>query len=248
MTHFEYLLGHADDNLILSHRYGEWISRAPELEEDIALANIGLDHLGVARLLLTHAGELEGEGRDEDDLAMFRHERQFRNLILVEQPNGDFAHTMTRAFFFDTYQLGLWDALTSSTDRTLAGIAGKALKETRYHHRHSSGWVIRLGDGTDESHRRMRRAVEWLWPFTAEMFTATSADRWAATTGIGVDPATLLPSWERSISEVFARAGLDLPSSTRSMAGGRSGLHSEHLGHILGEMQWLARSMPGVTW
>lgn len=247
-AHVEYLLGHADDNLIISHRYGEWISRGPELEEDIALANIGLDHLGVARMLLTHAAELEGLGRSEDDLAMLRDERQFRNLVLVEQPNGDFAHTMARALFFDAYQLGLWEALGASADPVLAGIACKAIKEARYHHRHSAGWVVRLGEGTDESHARMQTAIDRLWPHVAEMFVATPSDTEMVAAGIGIDPSSLAPAWEADIGATLAEAGLATPRVAPTMQAGRLGLHGEHLGHILTEMQWLARSMPGARW
>ncbi len=246
--HFRYVLRHADDNLVLAQRYGEWISRAPELEEDIALGNIGLDHLGQARALLTHAGQIEGEGRDEDALAMFRPEREYTNLTLVEQPNGDFAHTMARALLFDTYQLGLWSALSNSTDSTLAGIARKALKEARYHHRHSAGWVIRLGDGTEESHARMQMALDRLWPYTAEMFEPDGLDRSMAAEGIGVDPSTLAGEWTRSVTDVLEEATLTMPSGPPIQTGGRGGIHSEHLGHLLAEMQWLQRSMPGLTW
>jgi ring-1,2-phenylacetyl-CoA epoxidase subunit PaaC len=176
-AHVAWVLRLGDDNLVLAHRLGEWISRAPELEEDIALANIAIDHLGQARALLTHAGALEGQGRSEDDLAMLRTEREFTNLLLVEQPNGDFATTMARQLLLDAYQVPLWEALTASSDEVLAGIAAKALKEARYHLRHSSGWVIRLGDGTDESHDRMQRAVDLMWRFTGEMFVMDDVDR-----------------------------------------------------------------------
>lgn len=247
-SHFRYLLRHADDNLVLAQRYGEWISLAPELEEDIALGNIGLDHLGQARALLTHAGEIEGHGRSEDDLAMFRSERQYTNLTLVEQPNGDFAHTMARALYFDTYQLGLWEALARSSDSTLGGIAAKALKEARYHHRHSAGWVIRLGDGTDESHQRMQTALDRLWPLTAELFISDQVDADMAASGVGVDPVSLGDAWLRHIGDVIEEATLVLPDERPSQTGGRSGVHSEHLGHLLAEMQWLQRSLPGLKW
>jgi ring-1,2-phenylacetyl-CoA epoxidase subunit PaaC len=246
--HFQYVLRHADDNLVIAQRYGEWISRGPELEEDIALANIGLDHLGQARSLLTHAGDLEGGGRTEDDLAMFRTEREFQNLTLVEQPNGDFGATIARAFLFDTYQVGLWEALSSSSDPTLAGIARKAHKEARYHHRHSIRWVIRLGDGTEESHRRMQNALSRLWPLAAEMFTTDDVDRAMAERGIGVDPARLYPQWSRLVGDVIDEATLQVPQEPAIQTGGRSGRHSEHLGHLVAEMQWLQRSMPGLRW
>jgi ring-1,2-phenylacetyl-CoA epoxidase subunit PaaC len=246
--HLRYVLRHADDNLVLAQRLGEWISRAPELEEDIALANIALDHLGVARALLTHAGELEGVGRDEDDLAMGRTERELANLLLVEQPNGDFAHTMVRQMLLDAYQLELWEALSLSEDETLAGIAAKALKEAKYHFRHSSTWVIRLGDGTEESHRRTNDAVAALWRFTGEMFSGDDTDSAMAAAGIGVDPATLRPGWDRRVGGVLAEALLEAPTNESQRIGGRQGYHTEHLGKLVAEMQWLARSMPGAVW
>lgn len=228
------LLRHADDNLVLAQRLGEWISRAPELEEDIALGNIALDHLGVARALYTLAGVVEGQGRDEDDLAMFRSEREYLNLLIVEQPNGDFAHTMVRQFLFDGYQLQLWADLSGSDDPELAGIASRALKEASYHFRHSSGWVIRLGDGTEESSRRTQRAVDSLWQYTDEMFQG-DADGYRL-------------AWERIVMSVLAEASLTIPEDLYQRAGGRLGLHSEHLGFLLAEMQWMQRSYPGLTW
>jgi ring-1,2-phenylacetyl-CoA epoxidase subunit PaaC len=246
--HVAYVLRHADDNLVLAQRLGEWISRAPELEEDIALANIGLDHLGQARALLMHAAGLEGAGRSEDDLAMLRDERSFTNLLLVEQPNGDFAHTMVRALFFDAYQVELWEGLTRSTDPTLAGIAAKALKETLYHLRHSTTWLIRLGDGTDESHMRAQRAVDQLWRFTAEPFEADETDAAAVAAGWGPSPEDLADRWMGRVRAVLDEATLDLPADTYQRSGGRVGFHTEHLGHLLSEMQWTARSHPGLSW
>jgi ring-1,2-phenylacetyl-CoA epoxidase subunit PaaC len=246
--HIAYVLRHADDNLILAQRLGEWISRGPELEEDIALGNIGLDHLGQARALLTHAGRLEGVDRSEDDLAMWRDERSFSNCLLVEQPNGDFAQTMARALFFDTYQLGLWTAMTDSTDPVLAGIAAKALKETQYHLRHSSTWVVRLGDGTEESHRRMQEAADRLWRFVDELFQADEVDVQAVGNGWGPDPRALRTEWDQSIAAVFEEATLEIPTDTRQRGGGRAGFHSEYLGHLIAEMQWLARAHPGASW
>jgi len=188
------LVAHADDNLILAQRLAEWISNAPELEEDIAIGNIGLDHLGVARSLYTHVCDLEGMGRNEDDLAMRRSEREFMSLLLVEQPNGDFAQTMVRGMLFDSYQLELWADLAVSDDDTLAGIADRALKETRYHLRHSSAWVVRLGDGTDESHHRAQSAVNELWRFTGEMFE-DGAEGYR-------------PAWEDRVTGILEEAGL----------------------------------------
>lgn len=245
---FAYLLRLGDDNLVLAQRLGEWISRGPDLEEDIALGNIALDHLGVARNLLTYAGDVEGAGRDEDDLAMERTEREFLNLILCEQPNRDFAHTMARQFFIDAWQVPLWEELSSSADATLAGIAQKAVKEARYHLRHSSTWVVRLGDGTDESHQRMQGAVDRLWRFTGEPFLADDVDEEMADSGIGVEPASLRPAWDATVDAVLAEAGLHRPDDDYVRAGGRLGFHSEHLGHLLAEMQWMQRTYPEMAW
>lgn len=228
------LLAYADDNMVLAQRLGELISNAPELELDIALGNIALDHLGVARALYTHVGDLEGEGRTEDDLAMFRGEREFTNLLLVEQPNGDFAHTIVRQVLFDAYQLQLWETLSSVDDLVVAGIAAKALKEARYHFRFSSGWVIRLGDGTEESHRRSQDALDALWQFTGEMFDG--------------DTARLRLEWDRLISGVVESATLTIPTDPYQRTGGRQGVHTEHLGFVLAEMQSMARSYPDATW
>ncbi len=247
-AHRAYVLRLGDDNLILAQRLGEWISNGPELEEDIALANTAIDLLGQARALLTHAAGLAGPEQTEDDLAMLRTEREYTNLLLVEQPNGDFAHTMARQLFVDAFHLSLWAALQESADATLAGIAGKALKEARYHFRHSSTWVIRLGDGTAESAARMQAGVEAMWRFTAEMFTADPVDEAVAAAGIGVDPSTLRSAWDDRIDAVLADALLARPSDPYQRMGGRSGFHTEHLGHLLGEMQWLQRTYPGLEW
>ena len=179
---------------------------------------------------------------------MFRDERQFTNLLLVEQPNGDFAAAAARSLFYDTYQLLLWQRLTRSSDHVLAGIAAKALKETRYHVRHWSTWVVRLGDGTEESHRRMQRAVDGLWRFTTEPFLADDIDRAMDEAGVGVDPSALQPEWSSRIAEVFDEAGLSMPEGAAPRSGGRRGFHTEHLGHLLAEMQWIQRSHPGLTW
>ncbi len=229
------MVAHADDNLVLAQRLGQWISRAPELELDIALGNIALDHLGVARALYTRAGELDGSGRDEDDYAMFRDEREFTNILLVEQPNGDFADTMVRQLLFDAYQLQLWEDQSAAGDEVVSGVAAKALKEARYHWRFSSGWLVRLGDGTDESHRRAQSALDRLWQFTDEMF----AD--AATSGYR-------GGWDALVAGVIDRATLQVPDDPYQRSGGRQGLHTEDLGPLLAEMQWMARSHPGATW
>lgn len=231
---FTFLLAHADDNMVLAQRLGEWISNAPELETDIAFGNTALDHLGVARALYTHAGEVEGEGRTEDDLAMFRAEREYMNLLIVEQPNGNFADTMARQMLFDAYQLELWTDLSRSHDPVLAGIAAKAHKEVAYHFRNSSGWVIRLGDGTEESHEKMQTALDGLWKYTAEMFEGHAAGYRAA--------------WDKVVGDVLHEAMLRVPDGLYQRAGGRRGFHSEHLGFLLAEMQWMQRSSPGLEW
>ncbi len=229
-----HLIAHADDNMVLAQRLGEWISNAPELELDIALGNIGLDHLGVARTLYTRAGELEGEGRTEDDFAMLRTERDYTNLLLVEQPNGDFADTVVRQMLFDAYQRLLWADLSGSGDEVLAGVAAKALKEADYHWRFSSGWVIRLGDGTEESHVRVQDSLDRLWRYTGEMFEGPSSAHRLA--------------WEDEVTAVLDEAELSVPTDPFQRTGGRQGLHTEHLGHLLADMQWMARSYPGLTW
>ncbi|HEY5890418.1 MAG TPA: 1,2-phenylacetyl-CoA epoxidase subunit PaaC [Acidimicrobiia bacterium] len=231
---FHKLLAHADDNLILAHRLGEWISKAPELEIDIALGNFALDHLGVARSLLQHAGQIEDEGRDEDDLAMLRTDREFFNLLLVEQPNGDFAHSIVRQFFIDCYQLQLWPDLATSDDIVVAGVAAKAVKEADYHFRFSRGWMLRMGDGTDESHVRAQTAVNDLWRFTGEIFED--------------DNGGYRSGWDQLIGETFEEAGLSIPDDPYQKAGGRVGYHTEHLGYLLTEMQWMQRTYPGVEW
>ncbi len=228
------LLSHADDNMVIAQRLSEWISNAPELEIDIAFGNLALDFLGVARHLYTYAGELEGRGRGEDDLAMGRDERQYLNLLLVEQPNGDFAHTMMRQLFFDAYQNELWADLSTDDDERLAGIAAKAAKEAAYHLRFSSGWVIRLGDGTEESHRRAQAAADDLWRFTQEMFEG--------------DHSAYRAAWEGTIRRVFTEAALEIPTDPYQRTGGRLGFHTEHLGHLLTEMQWMQRAYPGLEW
>jgi ring-1,2-phenylacetyl-CoA epoxidase subunit PaaC len=243
-----YVLALADDSLVAAQRLGEWVARAPELEEDVALANIGLDLLGQARSLLTHAGELEGEGRDEDALAYFRDERDFLNLHLVERENGDFAVTMARLLLLSTYLHELWSALRTSTDEILAAIAAKAVKEVDYHVDHARMWVLRLGDGTEESHRRMQAGLEAEWPYADELFDASHVDPALLEAGIAVDPATLREAWERRVAAVVSEATLTLPVVPPAVTGGRHGIHTEQMGYLLAEMQHLARSHPGATW
>ncbi len=244
----EYLLRLGDDRLVLGHRLSEWCGHGPILEEDIAITNIALDLVGQATLLLKLAGETEGAGRNEDALAYFRDARDYRNALIVELPKGDFAFTIVRQFLFSVYSVELWTALSTSVDAELAGIAAKALKESKYHVRHSGGWVIRLGDGTDESHERAQRALDELWRYTGELFIADEVDRAVVAAGIGTDPAALEPAWKRQVSDVIREATLKLPESGWMQRGGREGKHTEHLGHMLAEMQIVARSFPGASW
>ncbi|MCM0675967.1 phenylacetate-CoA oxygenase subunit PaaC [Micromonospora phytophila] len=237
---FDFTLSLGDDALIAAQRLGEWATRAPEMEEDIALANIALDQLGAARLLLSYAGELEGAGRDEDALAYLRDDRQFRNCLLVELPNGDFAVTMAKLLFLSAYQLPLYSALTGCADERLAAIGGKTRKESAYHLDHASLWVRRLGDGTDESHRRMQDAVDQVWPYVHELFTADPA--------APVDPATLRADFDTRVTAVLDEATLTRPTDGWAPAGGRDGVHTEHLSFLLAEMQVLHRAHPGAQW
>jgi len=246
--HVRYVLALADDALIAAQRLAEWIASAPELEEDVALANIGLDLLGQARSLLTHAGALEGEGRDEDALAYFRDERDFLNVQLVERAKGDFAVTMARLLILATYLHELWSALRRSTDETLAAIAAKAVKEADYHVDHARMWVLRLGDGTDESHRRMQAGLDAEWPYADELFDGTHIDPALVESGVAVDPATLRPAWQLRVAAVVDEATLALPGVPPAVTGGRRGIHTEQMGYLLAEMQHLARSHPGATW
>jgi ring-1,2-phenylacetyl-CoA epoxidase subunit PaaC len=243
-----YTLRCADDALILGHRLSEWCGHAPMLEEDMALSNIALDLLGQARELYSYAAKVEGKGNDEDKFAYLRDIRQYRNLLLVEQPNGDFAHTLVRQFFYSAFADLHWRAMMKSTDATLAAIAAKSEKESAYHLRHSSEWMVRLGDGTEESHARTQAAIDHLWAFTGEMFAADDSERDLIDRGIAVDPATLRPQWLKTISGIVGEATLDLPKGDWMQQGGRSGRHSEHLGHLLSELQSMQRSFPGATW
>ena len=241
-----YALRLGDDALVFAQRTGEWIASAPELEEDVALGNIALDLLGQARSLLTYAGQ--GDGRTEDDLAYFRDERAFVNAQLVELPNGDFAVTMARLLVFAAYQYELYDRLRGSRDETLAAIAAKAVKEVAYHRDHAIQWVLRLGDGTEESHRRMQAGLGTIWPYVAELFECDDLVRSLAADGTAVDPATLEEPVLAYVTEVIERATLEAPETSVRHTGGRRGIHTEHMGYLLAEMQHLARSHPGATW
>ena len=243
-----YALALGDDALVLSHRCGEWIAHAPELEEDVALANIGLDLLGQARLLLTYAGEVEGAGRDEDALAYLRDERNFLNLQIVERPNEDFAVTMARLLLFSTYATSLYDRLRHSTDDRLAAIAEKAVKEVAYHREHAASWVVRLGDGTEESHRRMQAGLARMWPYVPEIFDSSWVDLRLLADGVAVDVAQLRPRWDDEVCAVLDEAALQAPDATWRATGGRRGIHTEAMGYLLAEMQHLHRSHPGARW
>ena len=244
----QYTLRLADTALILGHRLSEWVGHSPVIEEDLAFGNMGLDLIGQARSLYSYAGEVEGKGRDEDALAYLRDAGDYRNILLVEQPNGDFAATMVRQLFYAAFAHPYFEALMRSKDATLAAIAAKAVKEMAYHLRHSAEWTIRLGDGTDESHARAQDAVNELWPYTGEMFEVDQIERALVEAGIAVDPTALRMNWNNTIEQVLSEATLTRPGDTYMQSGGRAGRHSEHLGHILAELQFVQRAYPGATW
>jgi ring-1,2-phenylacetyl-CoA epoxidase subunit PaaC len=245
---FEYLLRLGDNCLILSQRLSEWCGHGPVLEEDIAWTNVALDLLGHARFWLSYASEIEGAGRDEDKLAFLRDASDFRNVLLVEQPNGDYAMTTARQFFFDTWYFHLLGGLQQSTDTRVAAIAAKARKEVTYHLERSTDWVIRLGDGTAESQRRMQAAVDELWPYTGELFEMDDVDRQVVQSGVGADVESLRPQWTEHIQKTFAEATLQAPASNWMQRGGKRGVHTEKLGYLLAEMQFLERAYPGAQW
>jgi ring-1,2-phenylacetyl-CoA epoxidase subunit PaaC len=247
-AHLRYVLRLGDTSLILGQRLGEWIGHAPALEEDLGLANLALDLIGQARLLLSYAGELEGAGRDEDALAFLREAPEFVSASLAEQPNGDFACTIVRQWLIDTWQLELYQGLSDSADARLAAIAAKALKETRYHCRFSSGWLVRLGDGTAESRARAQRAVDELWRFTHELFAPDEIDAQMTAAGIAPDLAQLKDSWSARIDADLHAATLTRPAEQAYAWHGKRGVHTEHLSHLLAEMQHLPRSYPGARW
>jgi ring-1,2-phenylacetyl-CoA epoxidase subunit PaaC len=244
----EYVLALGDDALIASHRLTEWIARAPQIEEDVALGNIALDLLGQARLLFQYAGSLTDPPLTEDDLAYFRDERQFRNVSLVERPNGDFAVTMARLLLFAAYQVELYSRLTKSTDPTLAAVAAKAVKEVDYHRDHARQWVLRLGDGTPESHDRMQAAIDAEWPWAAELFDGDWLAPDLVANGAAVDPAQLAQPTLDWVRGTVTEATLVEPQSGPAVSSGRTGRHTEAMGYLLAEMQHLARSHPGATW
>ena len=244
----QYVLRLADSCLILGQRLGEWCGHAPILEEDIALANMALDLIGQARALLTHAARLDGQGHDEDQLAFLRDERDFVNMTLVELPRGDFAFTVLRNLAVATWLKLVWHKLAGSRDAELAAIAGKAVKEARYHQQHAADWVVRLGDGTAESTQRMKAAVEALWPYTAELFDSDAVDQAAANAGLGPMGSELREQWQVEMGEVLTEAGLAVPEATPFVSDGKRGRHTEHMGRLLAEMQYLQRAYPGGVW
>ncbi len=244
----QYLLRLGDSCLVLAQRISEWCGHAPILEEDLALSNMALDLLGQARGLLTHAAKLDGPGYDEDQLAFLRDERQYLNPVLMELPRGDFAYTQLRNFAVATWLLLLWQRLQTSSDAELAAIAGKAVKEAAYHQQHAADWVVRLGDGTEESAERMQAALASLWPYFNELFDSDAVDAAAAEQGLGPAWSELKPAWQAQMAEVLADAGLACPKDSPYQSQGRRGIHSEHMGHMLATMQYLQRAYPGGRW
>lgn len=247
-AHFEYVIRLADDHLIIGQRLGEWCGSGPTLEEDLALTNIALDMIGQARSLYSHAAEIEGKDRDEDQLAFLRYERDYRNALIAEQPNGDFACTIARQFFIAAFMAPFWREMQGSADTTLAAIAAKALKEVTYHLRHTSEWVIRLGDGTEESRRRMIEALDDMAIYTGELFEMDAVVNAMVEQGIGVDAGDLKREWQETVDTVLSEALLVMPKVNHMQTGGRRGVHTEHFGHILSELQYMQRAYPGMTW
>jgi ring-1,2-phenylacetyl-CoA epoxidase subunit PaaC len=243
-----YVLALADDALVAAQRMGEWIAASPQIEEDVALGNIGLDLLGQARSLLTYAGSLETPPRTEDDLAYWRDEPEFRNVQLVERPTADYAVAMARLLVLSTYHCELYSHLRSSTDETLPAVAAKAVKEVDYHRDHATMWVLRLGDGTDESHRRMQAGLDAEWPFVDELFDGSYVDPLLLEVGIAIDPALLRPAFDRRIRGVLAEATLTVPTTPPAITGGRHGRHTESMAPLLAELQGVARAHPGAAW
>jgi ring-1,2-phenylacetyl-CoA epoxidase subunit PaaC len=244
----QYLLRIGDTALVLGQRIAEWTGHAPVLEEDIALANMALDLIGQCRAVLTHAGTLHGAGLDEDQLAFLREERDYRNVTLVELPRGDFAVTTVRNVVMATFFKLLWERLTDSRDAELAAIAGKAVKEARYHQQHAADWLVRLADGTDESRRRVDKALAELWPYTSELFASDAVDEQAHENGLGPRWGDLREAWLAEITQVFDEAGLAVPAAVSFLSTGKTGVHSEHMGFILAELQYLQRAYPGGVW
>ena len=244
----QYALRLGDDAVVLGHRLSEWCSRGPFLEEDLALTNVALDFIGRARMFYSYAAELAGDGSTEDTYAYTRDNREFTNLLIHELDNGDFAFTIVRQFLVDVYSLAYMEALQQSSDPQLAAIADKAVKESRYHLRRSRDWMVRLGDGTEESRSRMQRALDDLWGYTPELFAMDALEQGLADAGIAVDAAALEPAWDRSVRATLAEATLEAPDGSWSVSGGRQGIHTEALGHMLSDMQFMQRAYPGLQW
>ncbi len=247
-TLLTYVLRQGDRALVLAQRLLEQVTHAPEIEEDMALANLALDLIGQARALYTYAGEIEGENHDEDHFAYWRDQHEFLNPLLVEQPNGDFAHVIVRQFLHDAFALPYWQAMTRSSDATLAALAGKSEKETAYHLRHSRAWVVRLGDGTEESHARAQAAVDELWRYAGELFEHDHVEDELVASGVAADPAVLAAEWRSLVESTLAEATLACPSEVVMQRGGRTGRHTEGFSYLLGELQVVARAHPGATW
>lgn len=245
---YNYILGVADNSLILGQRMGELCGHGPSLETDIACTNVSLDLFGQVRSYFQYAAEIAGEGKTEDDIAFLRKERQYKNVLLVEQPNTDFAHTIVRQFLFDVYHLMFLEELQNSSDKTLAAIAKKSIKEVSYHERFSTDWVVRLGDGTQESHERIQKAIDVLWTYTDELFHLTDADKAMIEAGIGVDVTTLKETYYAKVNSVLEKATIVIPESKWFQKGGKNGVHTEHLGYLLADMQFMQRTYPGMEW
>ncbi len=245
---YNYILGIADNSLILGQRLGELCGHGPNLETDIALTNISLDLFGQTRSYYQYAAQIAGEGKNEDDIAFLRMERQYKNVLLVEQPNTHFGFVLGRQFLFDVYHLLLMEKLQSSSDETLVAIAKKTIKEVSYHERFSSDWVKRLGDGTDESNKKMQEAIDSLWRYTDELFHLTDADRAMVSEGIGVDVSLLKDAYYKRVSEILKEAALEIPEGKYFQKGGKEGIHSEHMGFLLADLQYMQRSYPNMKW
>lgn len=245
---YNYLVRLADNALILGHRISEWTGKAPTLEEDIALSNLALDFIGQSRSLYSYAAQIEGEGRNEDQLAYLKLSHEYKNLLLLEQPNGDFGYTIMRVFVYSTFMHKFWQKMMNSADKTLAAIATKSEKEAAYHVRHSAEWVIRLGDGTEESHKIIQQSADEVWRFTAEMFETDEVDQALIKQTIAFDPQDIYEDWLSYVKEIFEIATLQLNQDVFMQTGGRNGQHSEHLGYILTELQWVQRTYPNSQW